>query len=60
MNFQFAPPDKVVFKDDNVKHFVNLLVCIFLISTQILELNTMKFDLNVSIKVRFIANDLCV
>ena len=59
MNLQFAPVDKVVMKDDN---WYQNFVWIFLIQTQIPDINNMKLDLNVStinvFKIEFNTNDL--
>ena len=60
MNLQFAPAGKVVMKDGNScqildqfsgVHFLDL-------NSNFYDTNNMKFDLNVSTIIRFIANDL--
>ena len=59
INFQFAPPNKVVMTDVNwfqslgqftAAHFLDL-------NQYSYDVNNMKFDLNASAKVKFIAND---
>ena len=60
MDLQFAPAHKVVMKDYNSsQNLFSLLVYIFLISTKFFYdiLNSMKLDLIVSTKFKFIAND---
>ena len=59
MYFQFALPGKVVLEDGNWCETLGLFTGVHFpeINLNSHDMNHLKFDLTVSIKVRFIAND---
>ena len=56
MNFQYVPLDIVVMEDDNWCQTLGWFTGVHFPEINPYDINNMKFDLNVSIMVRFIAS----